>query len=69
MTIVMKLALSMSYPLPTLLKKMVLLKRRTRHSSPLQEQCWMSMALRRSFGPKQSTRRVMLPTGFIFIGS
>jgi hypothetical protein len=44
-------------------------KERTRHSSPLQEQCWMIMAHPRSFGRKQSTRRVMHPTECILTDS
>jgi hypothetical protein len=44
-------------------------KERIRYSSPLQEQCWMIMARPRSFGRKQSTRRVMHPTECILTDS
>uniref|UniRef100_A0A0A8Y402 Uncharacterized protein n=1 Tax=Arundo donax TaxID=35708 RepID=A0A0A8Y402_ARUDO len=52
MIIMMRSASSMSYLPPTLLNKMVSFKGRIRLLLLLQEKYWMSMAHRRSFGPK-----------------
>src|SRR6185369_4377237 len=57
------------FPPPTRLNKMEWWKERTRHSSPYLEQCWIIMARPRSFGRKQSTRRVMHPTECILTDS
>jgi hypothetical protein len=57
---VMVKASSMSSLQPIHHNKMVWYRERTRHSSLLQELCWMTMGFHKGFRRKLSTRHAML---------